>query len=164
MKKLFFVLSLAIFKLTVFAQAQPQQPVFKVGAAIPKINLRNIVDSTPFTNAHLEKNKKTIFIYFGPDCGHCINFTKKLTDSIDLLKNTKIVMVSSSPFSQIRKFYEEHKIADFPTISMARDAEYFFITYYNVRQFPAALIYNAKGKYVKGFENEFSISEMAAVH
>jgi hypothetical protein len=164
MKKLFFVLSLAIFKLTVFAQAQPQQPVFKVGAAIPKINLRNIVDSTPFTNAHLEKNKKTIFIYFGPDCGHCINFTKKLTDSIDLLKNTKIVMVSSSPFSQIRKFYEEHKIADFPAISMARDAEYFFITYYNVRQFPAALIYNAKGKYVKGFENEFSISEMAAVH
>jgi peroxiredoxin len=164
MKKLFFVLSLAIFKLTVFAQAQPQQPVFKVGAAIPKINLRNMVDSTPFTNAHLEKNKKTIFIYFGPDCGHCINFTKKLTDSIDLLKNTKIVMVSSSPFSQIRKFYEEHKIADFPAISMARDAEYFFITYYNVRQFPAALIYNAKGKYVKGFENEFSISEMAAVH
>jgi peroxiredoxin len=164
MKKLFFVLALAIFKLTVFAQAQPQQPVFKVGAAIPKINLRNVVDSQPFTNAHLEKNKKTIFIYFGPDCGHCINFTKKLTDSIDLLKNTKIVMVSHSPFSQIRKFYDEHKIADFPTISMARDADYFFITYYNVRQFPAALIYNAKGKYVKGFENEFSIAEMAAVH
>lgn len=164
MKKSLLIVFCSLLTFQLYAQGQPQQPVFKVGAAVPKINLRNIVDSMPFTNAHLEKNKKTIFIYFGPDCGHCINFTKKLTDSIDLLKNTKIVMVSSSPFSQIRKFYEEHKIADFPTISMARDAEYFFITYYNVRQFPAALIYNAKGKYVKGFENEFSISEMAAVH
>jgi len=164
MKKVILIVFSILITLNLIAQGQLQQPVFKVGAAIPKINLRNIVDSTPFTNAHLEKNKKTIFIYFGPDCGHCINFTKKLTDSIDLLKNTKIVMVSSSPFSQIRKFYEEYKIADFPSISMARDAEYFFITYYNVRQFPAALIYNAKGKYAKGFENEFSIAEMAAVH
>lgn len=164
MKKVIFASVLVIFTLSVIAQTQPQQPVFKVGAAIPKINLRNVIDSQPFTNANLEKNQKTIFIYFGPDCGHCMYFTQRMTDSIDLLKNTRIVMVSSSPFSNIRKFYDDYKIADFPSISMARDAEYFFITYYSIRQYPAALIYNAKGKYVKGFENEFSIAEMAAVH
>lgn len=162
MKKSIFVVMSILISAVVFAQPQQQQqPVFKVGAVIPRFNFRNIIDSVPYSNANLEKNKKTIFIYFGPDCGHCINFTKKLTDSISLVNNTQIVMVSSSEFSHMKKFYDDNNLSNFQNISMARDADYFFITYYSVRQFPAAYIYNSKGKFVKSFESEFSIAELA---
>jgi hypothetical protein len=62
-------------------------------ATIPTFVLDNVVDSTAFTDANLDKTKKTIFIYYGPDCGHCIHFAKKMMDSISMFKNTQIVMI-----------------------------------------------------------------------
>ena len=169
MKKLIILLFVTVFTSNVFSQikdviAQPSrepQPPFKLNAPIPKFKMLNIVDSSAFTHENLEKNKKTIFIYFGPDCGHCSVFAKKLVDSIDLLKNTQIVMVSSFEYSHIQKFYEDNKIATCPSITMGRDPSYFFVGYYGVTAFPAAYIYNANGRYIQHYENEISISDLA---
>lgn len=169
MKKLTTIFLVSLFTLNAFSQvkdviatpSREPQPPFKLNAPIPKFKIANIVDSSTFTNENLEKNKKTIFIYFGPDCGHCSVFAKKLVDSIDLLKNTQIVMVSSFEYSHIQKFYEDNKIATCPSITMGRDPNYFFVGYYGVTAFPAAYIYNAKGRYIKSYSSDVNISDLA---
>lgn len=161
MKKTILSNLLIFFFLVAFSQSNTPNVPFGPNTPIPVFKMMNVIDSVPFNNSNIDKNKKVIFIYFGADCGHCTYFTKKMLDSIDVLKNTQIIMVSSSEFSHVRRFYDENSIARYPNISVGFDPTYDFITYYGVRQFPTAYIYNKKGKLIKSIENEISIIEMA---
>lgn len=160
--KRFLLLMLFVFAATaMFAQKEPPPP-YKKTLTIPLFELRNIVDSSIFNNTNLDKTKRTIFIYFGPECGHCTVFTKRMMDSLDLFKNTQIIMVSSFAFDKIKKFYEENNIASCPFITMGQDKDYFFISHYGIRQFPSAYVYNKAGKFVKAYTSEINIFELAA--
>jgi hypothetical protein len=129
-------------------------------AKLPVFTIANITDSSAFTEKNLKKNQKTIFIYFGADCGHCIVFGRKLRDSIAAFENTQIVMVSSSEFSKIRRYYDDLHLADCPNVTVGYDAKFFFPIHFDVRLFPSAYVYDKKGKFVKGLSNEISIQEL----
>lgn len=164
LKNFILVLSLCFisFYNNVQAQNDPTPP-YKKTLTIPNFTVAKITDSSKFTNLDFEKGKKTIIIFFGPECGHCTVFAKKMMDSINLFKNTQILMVSSFDFVKIRKFYDDNKLADAPFITCGKDDNYFFISHYGIRAFPSAYVYNTKGKFVKSFESEISIEELAAV-
>ena len=161
MNKLILIFAFLSATFIGFAQKDPPPP-YKKTLMIPSFEMRNITDSSLFTNANLNKTKKTIFIYFGPECGHCSVFTKKMMDSLDLFKNTQIVMVSSFNFEKIKKFYEENNIASCPFITMGQDKDFFFISHFGIRQFPSAYLYNKTGKFVKAYTGEINIFELAA--
>ncbi|MCX6293519.1 MAG: hypothetical protein NT127_04400 [Sphingobacteriales bacterium] len=140
---------------------EPELPqVDKKIATIPTFVLDNVVDSTAFTDANLDKTKKTIFIYYGPDCGHCIYFAKKMMDSISMFKNTQIVMMSSVDFQKIKSFYYDHKMNEVPFITMGRDPKYAFVSLFDIRQFPSAYLYDEKGKFVKSYSSEVAIADL----
>lgn len=142
-------------------EVEPLVPqVDKKIATIPTFVLDNVVDSSAFTDANLDKTKKTIFIYYGPDCGHCIHFAKKMMDSISMFKNTQIVMMSSVDYQKIKSFYYDHKMNDVPFITMGRDPKYAFVSLFDVRQFPSAYLYNEKGKFVKSYSSEVAITDL----
>lgn len=140
--------------------SQDVYPPFKKTMMIPEFSIENAKDSSTFTEKNLAKNKKTIFIYFSPDCGHCTFFVKKMLDSISLVKNTEIVMVAAGEFSKIKSFYEEYKLNSYPFITVGRDRTYFFISHFGITQYPAAFVYNKKGKFVKNFESEIGLHEL----
>ena len=160
MKKLIILLLGISISASIFAQVKPSDA--KIKNDIPKFKIMNIVDSSKFTDENLQKNKKTIIIYFGADCGHCTYFTKKMMDSLSMFQNTQIVMASSSEYSHIQKFVEDNKLASCPFITVGRDGDYFFISHYEIRQFPTAIVYDKNGKYIKRFESEMSISELVS--
>lgn len=159
MKRTCLFISLVFSTLFAFAQKSNQGIPEKI-AKLPVFTVYKVSDSTAFTEKNLEKNKRTIFIYFGADCGHCMYFTRKLRDSIHLFENTQILMVSSSEFFKVRNFYEEQKLADCPIVTVGHDAKFFFPLHFDVRMFPSAYVYDKKGRYVKGFSNEISIQEL----
>lgn len=162
LKNFILVLSLCFISFYNNANAQSDsQPPYKKTLTIPNFTVAKITDSSKFTNLDFEKGKKTIIIFFGPECGHCTFFTKNMIDSIDLFKNTQILMVSSFDFVKIRKFYDENKLADVPFITCGKDDNYFFISHYSIRSFPSAYVYNTKGKFVKSFESEINIKELS---
>jgi thiol-disulfide isomerase/thioredoxin len=139
----------------------PQVPqVDKKIATIPTFVLDNVVDSTAFTDANLDKTKKTIFIYYGPDCGHCVHFAKKMMDSISMFNNTQIVMMSSVDYQRIKTFYYDNKMNDIPFITMGRDPKYAFVSLFDIRQFPSAYLYDEKGKFVKSYSSEVAIADL----
>ncbi len=161
-KNFILVLSLCFISFYNDAQAQKEPPPpYKKTLTIPNFTIAKITDSSKFTNLNFEKGKNTIIVFFGPECGHCTVFAKKLMDSISLFKNTQILMVSSFDFVKIRKFYDDNKLADAPFITCGKDDNYFFISHYGIRAFPSAYVYNTKGKFVKSFESEINIKELS---
>jgi hypothetical protein len=128
--------------------------------SLPKFTLFTVPDSATFTEANLAKDKKTIFIYYGPDCGHCTVFAKKLMDSIAFFENTQIVMMSSSEFSKINRFYEDNKMNVCDFLTMGYDPKYFFVGHFDIRLFPSVYVYSAKGKFLKSYSSEIPIKEL----
>lgn len=162
LKNLFLGLSFCISSLFSHAQdVKESLPPYKKTLTIPNFTVFKLPDSTKFTNLDFEKGKKTIIIFFGPECGHCSVFAKKMMDSIDLFKNTQIMMVSSFDYGKIRKFSDEHKLLECPFMTVGNDKDYFFISHYGIRAFPSAYVYNTKGKFVKSFESEICIKELS---
>jgi hypothetical protein len=127
---------------------------------LPKFTLYTVPDSAVFTEANLEKDKKTIFIYYGPDCGHCTVFAKKLMDSIAFFENTQIVMMSSFEYAKIQRFYDDNKMSSCKFLTMGYDPKFFFVGHFDIRLFPSAYVYSAKGKFLKSYSSEIPIKEL----
>ncbi len=147
-----------------FQQADAQSdslPVYQRFPVIPLFNIMTVPDSIKFTKDDLKKRKATIIMLFSPDCGHCLRATKDLLEHIDLFKKTQIVMVSSLDFIHIKNFYEEYKIADYPKITIGRDATYFLGSFYKIRSYPSIYLYNKKGNFVKAFSGEIKMETVA---
>ena len=119
---------------------------------IPAFKVIMASDSTTFTAAKLSKKKATMVIVFDPHCENCIEETKRLIAHIDVYKKIQVLMVSPAPYSEIKQFHDELKIADYPNIIMGRDPGYFFGTFYKVRSFPSIFLYNKKGDFVRKFD------------
>lgn len=139
----------------------PKTPVVENKLSVlPKFNLFTVPDSAVFTEKDLKKDTKTIFIYYGPDCGHCMVFAKKLMDSISLFENTQIVMMSSFEFSKIKKFYNDHNMNVCSFLTMGYDPKFFFVNHFDIRLFPSVYVYSSKGKFLKSFSSEIPIREL----
>ncbi|MEO6490327.1 MAG: thioredoxin domain-containing protein [Ferruginibacter sp.] len=160
MKKIILALILIAGFHTAIAQAD-SLPIYKRFPAIPMFTIMTVPDSLRFTKDDLKRKKPAIIMLFSPDCGHCQLAVKDLIAHLDDFKNTQIVLVSSIDFKEIKKFYEEYKIADHPNIIMGRDGAYLLGTFYKLLHYPSLYLYNKKGKLVKEFEGTFKMEHVA---
>ena len=161
MKKLFLFSIILLHFQSVFSQTD-SLPEYRKNPGIPSFKIDIAPDSTSFSNDQLASGKKIILVVFSPDCGHCQVFVKHLIDSIQLFRNTQLVLASSLDYSHIRKFYEDQKIGEHREIIMGRDANYRLGSFYGVRQYPSAYVYNKKHLFLKKFESQIPIHELAS--
>jgi peroxiredoxin len=143
-----------------YSQTDSIKPLYERFPDIPLFTMYKAQDSTAFTRDDLKKKKETIFIIFSPDCEHCQQETKNLIENIDKFSKTQIVMVTSLPYDQMKVFYNEFKIANYPTISMGYDPTFFFHTFFNIKYLPVIFIYDKKGKFKKSFEGSVNIDKI----
>jgi thioredoxin-related protein len=160
-KKQFLFILLTTICITAIAQ-DDSTLLYKRFPIIPSFKLINVADSSIFTKDNLKKKKATIIMMFSPDCEHCQAETKELTAKIGLFKKAQIIMASPLDFNYLKEFYNEYKIADYPTITMGRDPIYFFGTFFKVRSFPSIFVYDKKGKLVNSFTGSTPVEEIAA--
>ncbi len=128
---------------------------------MPPFTITTLPDSGKFTNKDLVKTKPTLIIFFSPDCEHCQKETQHLTDSIGLLKGAKILMVSAMEHSYNKIFYQDYKIAKYPSIILGREPTMQLGAYFKVHTLPTAYLYNKKGEYLKVYKGSIPVSEMA---
>ena len=161
MKRIFlsaFILCLAQLS---FSQADSTMPVYLRFPTIPLFSINKASDSTTFTREDLQKKKPTVFIIFSPDCEHCQHETEALIANIDKFKDAQIVMVDYLPHEEMIKFYKNYKIADYPMITMGRDAKFFFPIFFRVESLPAIYVYDKKGKFKQAFSGSVKIDKIA---
>jgi len=161
MKKLFTLIITIIAFQCVEAQTD-SLPIYKRFPDVPAFSIMKAPDSVKFTKDDLAKKKETLIMLFSPDCSHCQVATKDLLEHIDLFKDVQIVMVSSLDFKNIKKFYEDYKIADHPNISMGRDGAYYLGTFYKLHNYPSLFLYDKKGKFVEEFVGDVKMEKVAA--
>ena len=160
MSKYFILILCICLSKTGFSQ-DADTPVYKRFPVVPTFTIIKAPDSAKFTNLNLKKKKPTIIIVFSPDCEHCQHETKELLANINLFKKVQIVMASSLDYGLIKKFYDEYKIADYPNIIMGKDPTYYFGTFFRVRYFPAIYLYDKKGNFVKEFDGNVPVQQIA---
>ncbi|MEO6948349.1 MAG: redoxin domain-containing protein [Ginsengibacter sp.] len=167
MKRTLCLLIIAFFSLSAFSQTHDSNspedlPVYLRFPTIPQFTIHTFPDSLAFSRDNLKKNTSTVFFIFSPDCEHCQHETENLKQNIQLFKKAQVVMVSYLPWDEIKKFYVDYNIGNYPEIVMARDAKFFFPTFFKVRSFPSIFVYDKKGNLKKAFEGSVKISTIAA--
>ncbi len=153
---LFLNISVAFF---CFSQVDTL-PVFKRFPYIPEFSINKAPDSSVFTREKL-KRKPSVFIIFSPDCEHCQIETAGLLLNINKLGKTQIIMVTYLPYEEMIKFYKEYKIANYPVITMGRDAKFFFPIFFRVRNLPSIFVYDKEGKLKESFEGVVDVNKIA---
>lgn len=156
MKYLFIFLAGILISAPAFCQKDStgQPAPYLQYSTIPAFTLYRAPDSTSFTREDLKKNKNTIFIVFSPDCSHCQNEAKMITENIKQFKNTQFVMLTYLPYDEMIAFYKVFRIYKYPQITMGRDTKFFFPIYFGVRNLPGIYIYDKKGHFKKSFEGD----------
>jgi thioredoxin-related protein len=155
MKKIFLSSFLFFVILNIFAQQSTQQV-----PTVPTFHILKIDSATYYTNNDLKKHHETLIMYFNPECEHCKHQTKDLIEEMDKLKNIEIVMATYQPFSDMKGFYKNFHIGDYPNIKMGRDDKYQLPSNYKITSLPFLALYDKKGNLITTFEGNQKIATL----
>jgi thioredoxin-related protein len=144
----------------VAAQADSLKPPYLRFPTIPPFTLLK-VDSSKLTREDLSKNKKTLIMYFSPDCDHCKHQTDSMLARIKMFQDIQIVMATYQPLDEMRKFYKDYKIAKYQNIKVGRDTQFFFPPFFKIVNLPYMILYDQKGKLITTFEGSTPIGKLA---
>lgn len=159
----FIILVIALFTaLQSFSQADSTKPIYLRFPTLPAFTIYKASDSTTFTREDLQKRKSIVFIIFSPDCEHCQHETEALIANIDKFKDVQIVMVEYLSYDEMKKFYINYKIENYPNIIMGRDAKYFLPTFFKVESLPSIYVYDKKGNFKQAFSGSVKMDKIAA--
>lgn len=164
LRPILLVVALAFFCNTSSAQTAVEAdtvPAYKRIPTIPPFTLRLVPDSAEFTKADLKKKRATIIMIFSPDCEHCIHSTEDLLAHYDLFKNVQIIMGTPLAWEHIQKFWKDYKIADYPNIKVGLDNSYFLGQFYQLRSYPAIIVYDKKGNFKEFFDGSVKWEKIA---
>ncbi len=173
MKKIFLAIAILIFSSSLFAQqtATAQSPAadqanaeppFKRFPTLPPFHLLKLDSSTYLTKEDVKKNRRTIIMYFSPDCDHCKHQTESILADFSKFKDIEIIMATYQPFEELKEFNAHYRMAEHPNIKMGRDEKFFLPPFYKIRNLPYLALYDKKGNLVTTFEGAQKIDTILA--
>lgn len=162
MKRLFAVVSILLAAITYTHAQTPTEPAYKRFPSVPPFTLLGIDSSSTITRDDLPKHRKTLIMYFSPDCDHCKHQTEDMLKRIEDFKKVNIVMATYQPFEDMVAFYKDYKLANYPNIKVGRDSKYFFAPFYQVRNLPYLALYDAKGNLITTYEGTTKVDKLLA--
>lgn len=167
MRKIFVLLASVVFVATA-APAQNAAPAkdsvlpYLKYPKLPAFNILELDSTTIYNTYNIPEGKPVAIVYFDPNCKHCKASTGRLVKGMDSLRNVQFYFVTPvHSMSMTRTFYDTYHLGDLKNVKMVgRDYEFFFLSYYGVRNLPDVAIYDAKKKLVKLIDGEFSASDI----
>lgn len=147
-----------------FSQAQttptaPSKPAYLQYPIVPAFPM-TLPDGHVITKNDLKKNVKTLVFVFSVDCDHCKHLTEEVTKNIDKFKDVQILMVTPFKVEQMKEYYEQYKIKNYPNIVMASEPTRQIMYFYDLHYFPGLFIYNKKQQLVKGLEGDVKVDTL----
>ncbi|MBN8851001.1 MAG: hypothetical protein BGO55_29125 [Sphingobacteriales bacterium 50-39] len=133
------------------AQPQDQAPYLKY-PTIPPFHLLKLDSASYLTKDDIKKHRRTIVMFFSPDCDHCKHQTESILADFNDFKDVEIVMATYQPFSEMKEFYAHYHLADHPNIKIGRDEKFFLAPFYKIRNLPYLALYDKKGNLITTFE------------
>ena len=144
--------------LSVHAQKDSIDAPYLRFPVIPPFDLLQTDSSTHLTKDKVEKKRKTIIMFFSPDCPHCQHQTEDMLAGMDSLKDVQIIMATYQPFEEMTGFYKKYQLAKYANIKIGRDGSFFLPPYYRMKSLPYLALYNKKGNLVTTFEGNQKVA------
>jgi len=161
MKKAYLIVLVLACSHFLFAQ-QPQQPAtatppqdqapYQKYPTIPPFHLLKLDSATYLTKDDIKKHRRTIVMFFSPDCDHCKHQTESILADFADFKDIEIVMATYQPFSEMKEFNTHYRLFEHPNIKIGRDEKFFLAPFYKIRNLPYLALYDKKGNLITTFE------------
>lgn len=110
------------------------------------------LDSTKYTPEQLPSNRSTIVMYFKPDCGHCEDQWKIITDHYQSFSKSTLLLISPASSQALQDFQEEHSAHQYSNIHFLRDPDEQFEQLFGTPRSPNIFIYDSDGQLHKHFK------------
>ena len=143
------------------AQKLPNQPAtdsananapFMRFPTIPPLHLLKLDSTSYLSKDDIKKNRKTIIMFFSPDCEHCKHQTEAILADFKDFKDIEIVMATYQPFEDMKVFNTHYNIDKHSNIKIGRDEKFFLPPFYKIRNLPYLALYDKKGNLITTFE------------
>jgi len=131
--------------------ANAQAPFMRF-PTIPPFHLLKLDSSTYLTKDDVKKNRRTIIMYFSPDCEHCKHQTEAILGDFSKFRDIEIVMATYQPFEEMKQFDSHYHITGHPNMLIGRDEKFVLPPFYKIRSLPYLALYDKKGKLITTFE------------
>src|SRR6202011_1998046 len=89
--------------------ANAQAPFLRF-PTLPPFHLLKLDSSTYLTKDDLKKHRRTLIMFFSPDCDHCKHQTEAILEVQDKFKDIEIVMATYQPFEEMKAFNAHYRI------------------------------------------------------
>ena len=99
-------------------------------------------------------------ILFNPECDHCQRQSEELARNIDALKEITVVMISSAPLSEMKRFAVQNGLSGYENILFAYASPVDVYSTYGSIPVPYTVLYSATHKKIRDFEGEFEVGEL----
>ncbi|NCX96270.1 MAG: hypothetical protein EBX41_07630 [Chitinophagia bacterium] len=114
-----------------------------------------------YTNKDFKNKGNLLVMMFNPTCGHCEDQTEILKKNIDLFKDSRLIMLANKTMkTYIPDFMHNHKIKDFPIITLGMDSTSFINNTFLYRALPQINIYNSERKLIKVYAGEVPMDSL----
>jgi len=147
-----------------FAQSQKDStaselPYLKY-KSLPAFQIRMLDSHTIFNTFNIPKGKPTVLIMFSPDCDHCEQLSKMITDSIAAFDKVNLYLLSPMPLSQIKQFALKNGLIKYKQIKVGQDFSYFMASFFKTDTVPFIVVYDKEKQYVTTIKRLRKISEL----
>lgn len=162
MKRLIIAVFVSLVSMAGFAQEQVADtlPYLKY-PVLPTFDMLNLDSSKTFSTYDIPTGKPIIFIFFSPDCSHCIELGKEIVARKDDFKKTRIYMATPmSSLSAIQKYADSTGLSSMKNVKIGKDFRFFCISFYGMKAFPFAAVYYGDKKLLTGFAHNFKAEDL----
>jgi hypothetical protein len=112
--------------------------------AMPRFSF-SAMNGKPYTEKDLPPGRRRVIInLFHPDCEHCQYMTSQFLSHYSDLRDITLLMVSFCDDPQLRAFYTQYKLQDYPNIVVLRDQTLSFGQIFGLSAVPGFLVYQDK--------------------
>lgn len=141
MKKLFFLLVIAVLSTT--ANAQTPTP----GTDMPKA-LFYKADGSSFSTESVPKGTKSLIMLFDATCEHCQKVASNISKRSKELENINLYLVSQDEFRSINYFMDHFgkPLKTMKNVTNLQDRDHVFIPLFHPKQYPSLYLYGKDKK------------------
>lgn len=135
----------------------------KENTSIPSFNLLLMDSTTQLNTNNIPKGKPIVMFIFSPFCPYCKAQTQDIITDINLLKDTRLIMLSPFSFKTIKEYSNTYQLQKYSNITVAQDKDSYLGNYFNAKGVPYIAIYNSDKRLVQVLQGKSSIKQIKEI-
>ncbi len=122
---------------------------------LPNLQVFDLDSTSKEVEDFVQKNKKTIVIFFHSTCEHCRYEASEIQKYLKDFEQVNLLLISSENLSAIQNFAKAYQLQPIAKILKASTSEIF--NHFGSIGFPSIFIYDVQGNLEKQFKGEVKI-------